>query len=518
MNDKRRLHRFSIWKSIAFVAIVLQAIPACAAMVVAGVSFFCIGDRTAAWQFALFSVIVGGVAFVCWRWMKRPYVNVLAVNSAAVAVAWIVASLCCAIPIATVCRFSTIPNETTKHLAEPINAWYESMSSISSSGLSVAAKSSEVPKPIQLWRSLNQWIGGVGLAVFALLILGSAEQGSSMYAAETRSWRPGQSVRAAVSRLLAVYFVITIACVTLFAVAGMPAWDTLNHSLIIVSTGGLTVTDDSFGGYSPTIQFIGATFMLLGALSFGQIYLGGTGRWKQLVQQSDLRAIIFWMLGLSAVFLVQASLNADESGRDSVFNLISAISTCGVSSGKLSEFAVTSIWLLIVAMFIGGCSDSTAGGIKLNRAFWMLKCFILQLNINLSLVDPSKRPTWNGKELDRDEADQRTGRVLVILFVFAVSLALGFLALRICYDKDITSDRVLFQATSAIGAVGLSMELSGPDRPTLAKVVEIVLMIAGRLEVMALFLMVPVALGFVNRDATPDETTDRATNEEIPGQ
>lgn len=497
MNRSRPSLR-EVWLSICHVALALQVIPSVAALLVAGGVWLATEDREGALHLATYGLVITLLALAVWKWVPRPCRSALAVNSAAVTVAWLLASLLISIPILTICQSSPSTNETVRALATPLNAWYEGTSSISSSGLTTAAKSTDIPPSIQLWRSVCQWIGGVGLAVFALLILKPAEFGSSLYTAETRSWQATDSVRATVLRVLAVYVGLTISCGILFALAGMPAWETLNHCLVIVSTGGLTVTNDSFTSYSLFIQFTAAMFMIAAAVSFGTIYLIGARRFKQLFTKTDLHILLLWLITMILIFHVSSYLGGDDLNTGSMFNLISAITTCGVSSGELLNLKVTSVWLIIIAMLVGGCEDSTSGGIKLNRVVWMLKVTLAQIKENLSSEGGRVQIQWNHEEVDNDEALQRTSRTLVMTFLFLTSISIGYLLLRLSYSNEISSDRVFFQAASALGAVGLSMDLTGPDRPEMAKAVEIFLMLAGRLEIMAVLLFIPVAIGRVS--------------------
>lgn len=124
----------------------------------------------------------------------------------------------------------------------------------------------------------------------------------------------------------------------------------------------------------------------------------------------------------------------------------------------------------------------------------MLKVTLWQLRKNLG-AGSGQDPSWDSEAVCSSDAAQRSSRTLAVLFVFLVTLAFGFLGLRLIYSESVASDRVFFQATSALGAVGLSMDLTGPHRPTAAKVIEIVLMIAGRLEIMALLLAPAVLAG-----------------------
>lgn len=488
--------RKQIWLSVLAVSGTLMIVPGAAAVIAAVIDSGFFGPSREAMRLAVFGTGMAAVGLILWKVVPRPVSNSVAVNSAAVALSWIGSTLLCAIPFLLAAHTSSPDNDTLRAFRSPLNAWYESASSLSSSGLSTANRSSELPHHLQIWRSVCQWVGGVGLAVFGVLLLDPAEEGHSVYQSEARDWQPHQTTGKTVVSLMLIYGVLTLLCGASYWLAGMPGWQAVNHSLITVSTGGLTVTDDSFTSYSGLIKTLAALFSWLGAVSFGGLYLLFTGRLKKLGQQTALRSLVFWTLLLLLAFGGAAWNNKSETAIDSVFNMVSAVSTCGISSGNLAELSVTCVWLLIIAMFVGGCSDSTAGGIKIDRATWMARALAGQLRRNLG-DDEQTTVQWNGRTLPHDETAQRSSRTLVILFVFLATLASGFLCLRLAYEETVPSDRVFFQATSALGAVGLSMDLTGADRPAAARVVEIILMIAGRLEIIALFFVPAVLAGRV---------------------
>lgn len=485
-----------VWSSLIHIVASVQVIPAIGALV----SALIVGLWRGHWRDSAVLAGIGSAvliaAFAIRRLGSRQYQSVVAVNSAGVAAGWVVGTVVVAAPMFAIAWLSDDVNPTIAALRSPLDAWYEGTSSLSSSGLTIANRSSELPEAIQVWRSVCQWIGGVGLAVFALLVMKPAEQGSTLYSAETRRWTVEGSVRSTVNHVLLLYSGITLFCGIGFAILGMDSWEAVNHSLIIASTGGLTVTNDSFTGYSSSIQVVACIGMILAAVSFGTLFLMATGSIRKLWRRTDLRALVVYLLTMIAVFVALAEAFGSQEKNQSVFNLVSAVSTCGVSSGTLADFAVPTIWLLIIAMFIGGCGDSTAGGVKIDRSLWTIKVIRSQLRSDLAEGDDEcPAPEWNGKTVERKEARQRSHRTLVMLALFLATAATGYLLLRMNYEESIRSDRVLFQAISALGAVGLSMDLTGPDRPALAKLVEILLMLLGRLEIVALLLLPPVIFG-----------------------
>ncbi len=233
--------------------------------------------------------------------------------------------------------------------------------------------------------------------------------------------------------------------------------------------------------------------MVLAAVPFSMFVILPRDGLRKVVRRDALIAFGGWVALLSACLMLDYALFGTVAV-GTWFNLISAISTCGVNDGDLGGYPTTTSSVFIIAMFVGACGDSTAGGFKVNRLWWSLKISIHEFAQNLGVAGKDTFPRWNGSEAKADEAQQRTRRTLVVFTIFSAAHTIGFVALRMIYSAQVGSDRILFQTTSALSAVGLSMGLSGPDRPAAAKLVEIALMLAGRLEVLALILLAAVAV------------------------
>lgn len=352
-------------------------------------------------------------------------------------------------------------------------------------------KPSQLPDIVQLWRSVCQWIGGVGIAVFAVYLIVPAAIGRGIYSAENHSWKPVGRLKGIAGRMILIYSVITLACIVSLATLGMPVWEALNHGLTITSTGGLTVTDDSFTGYSFLIQAVSCIFMLAGSLSFAILYNFGKLKFLNVWSNSALKGFTLWIF----ILVIAAALIEYQAGTENIgcviFNLCSAITTCGVSCGEINYSRYTYI-VFILAMFIGGLKDSTAGGFKLDRLIWMNKVVIWQLKRNLTPKSEDKLPEWNCEKYSKEVVYQRSSQTLAVALLFSVTFLVGSLLLCVVYGSDANA---IFQCASNLGAVGLSMGVGGPERSELGKFVEIVLMIAGRLEILPLLMIIPVMLG-----------------------
>ena len=441
---------------------------------------------------------VGGVGYMAQRrWSNSAPSTNLAVNSAAVAIGWFVSSIYATFPIWIIALISGAAESDTNRtmIAHQsfLNAWYDGTASITSGGLTSTLRSSELTPAIQLWRSVGQWIGGIGMAVVATRLIASNQQSWTMYRGETRQWTAG-SLDSILRRIVVSYLLLTAACGGMFWIVGMPTWESINHGLIIVSTGGLTVVDDSFASYSWGLQAIACLFMLLGAASFSAIHVGMTGKWRALFHRSDVRAYVTLAV-LGVVTLAVLSWTSSDSTIWQVwFNGASAMTTCGVSSGLVSRETEAIQLCFVTLMLIGGCSDSTAGGLKVNRVLWLFKVLRTELRRG---IHPDRRailPRWDRRSLSEASFHASTHHCIVILLLGLLTFLSGVLVLRLSYSQNVDLMQILFQSASASSTVGLSMDLIGPDRPAVAKTAEIFLMISGRLEWMAVVL-IPFVFG-----------------------
>ncbi len=138
------------------------------------------------------------------------------------------------------------------------NAAFEAFSGFTSTGLTVTLHENELPHSLQWWRSLTEWIGGVGMIVLVLSILEPSKDADQLYKAEARQQRIALTVTATVRRIWWIYLIYTGLSILLLYIAGMPLWDAINHGFIGISTGGFSIRDHSLGSYSPVIQLASA--------------------------------------------------------------------------------------------------------------------------------------------------------------------------------------------------------------------------------------------------------------------
>lgn len=438
-------------------------VPAVLALTGGAVAWAC-GEGAAALGFAVTAAtggFAGGALLYGFR-AERPRSALLARRShapAVVALGWLLAAGLAAVPFLVVGANGSAP--ATALFADPVNALFESMSGLTSTGLTVSSDPGELPRGLQWWRSLLQWVGGIGILYFALALAPPEHDGS--HAPELSEEMHASASGWRLAAIWGIYVVYTVAAAVAFRAVGMPTWEAVNHAMTGIATGGYTVTADSFAGYGRPVHAVGLVVLLLGAVSFGIHYVvllrGRFGRIVRDVQNRTMAALL--VAGTAALVLVLAA--RDIPFADVVFQWTSALLTAGFSTADVAPWGPAALLVLVVGMFIGGASGSTAGGLKQRRAAHLLRGLV------------------------RAERASRLAPALYQFFRLSAALALGTGLLVLLTGVGWMD--ALFEATSALSTVGLSVGVTEADLPVGGRLVLIALMWAGRLEVAAVLAL-----------------------------
>jgi trk system potassium uptake protein TrkH len=295
----------------------------------------------------------------------------------AVSLIWIAAGMCGAVPFVLGAGMS------------PVDAFFESVSGLTTTGATVIADiEGRLSRPLLLWRSLIQWLGGMGIVVLFVAVFPNLGAGGKHLFRGEVPGTTAEGLRPRIAEtsftLWKLYGVFTILEIVLLKVAGLDLFDAVCHAFTTMSTGGFSTLDSSVGGFdSAAIEYIIACFMLIGSVNYGLYYgLLRTGSWKTLVRNIEFR----WYIGIVlAAVLVLTILNLSvhdqilTSFRYSFFMVATTISSTGYGTDDYSAYSSAALTVLILLMFVGGCSGSTAGGIKIERAVLMGKQAIAQV-------------------------------------------------------------------------------------------------------------------------------------------
>ena len=391
-----------------------------------------------------------------------------------VSVAWLVAAALCAVPFLAVAHFTGGPTKTLAGFRDPTNAFFEAVSGLTSTGLTVTPDPRELPITLQWWRSSLQWVGGVGVLWFVLLATGdgryrfhAGELGDEMDSDELEKDDGGKGRTGVVVRVWGLYAGLTILTFAgLWLLGGMTPWYAANHAMTASATGGFALRPDSFAAYSPAAKAVAMASMIIGACSFAllnRVVLHG--RFSRIWKSPQLRWFVPLLVG-GVIALYLLGRGQGVSLGDAAFNWISALCTCGFSTVSVVSWTSVLLIPMAMAMTVGGCVGSTAGGIKIARL---------------------RRLVLRGRAGD-DPPDLSSARRTAGLFL--VTLGLGTLAVWLTIGDDWRLTDAFFEAASALSTTGHSVGISNADAPTSTRLILAALMWLGRLEVLAVVVAV----------------------------
>jgi len=368
----------------------------------------------------------------------------------------------------------------------PLDAWFEAVSGATTTGLSVLPSVGEAPRALLFARAWLQWIGGLGVLVLALALVITPGASARRLGFDSREMVDiVGGTRAHARRVLAVYLALTTAGIVLLAALGMDLFDALLHTLAAVSTGGFSTRDGSLASF-PVRQQIGVIALCFsGGVAFSFYYLTLVRDPRRSLRDPRLLGLLA-CCAVGALTLV--GIGALRGGTsppalDLALTAVSAQTTAGFSTIRVADLDSATRVVAMVAMFVGGEIGSTAGGIKVFR-------FLLVLDLLLLLLNRTSIPTSGRLGLrvggDRIEGDE-VESVVALVAAYAGLIALSWLVLLL-YGYDALD--ALFDVVSAVGTVGLSSGLTGPDLEALPKFVLSLDMWMGRVEVIAFLLLV----------------------------
>jgi trk system potassium uptake protein TrkH len=383
-----------------------------------------------------------------------------------------------------------------------LDALFESFSGFTSTGLTMITHPSKLPPVLQWWRSLTQWVGGIGLVVFIISIVEPHREEYQLYYAETRSDRIGKTIRQTAQLIWGIYCFYTLVSFGLLFIAGMPLWDAINHALCGIATGGFSIAEHNMQDYPWTAQLALVFVMILGTISFSMHYrMVKKGKVSWLWKSPQHRwLLLLFVIGGVVVLLLNVLHFRKWLWMDSFFQWVSALGTCGFYTKPLQDFGPAVILLFIAGMMVGGASGSTTGGIKMRR----LRNLFLGIVVQVKSITKEKEKTILQAPLVQDEPSdialpktEKTARLYaagVLFLLWVISLVVGWFFLLLWSPKT-DALHALFEAASALGNVGLSMGITSPDLAMGGKWVLIILMWIGRLEIIP-FLILLFSLTF----------------------
>ena len=404
-----------------------------------------------------------------------------------VALSWIFLSLFGALPFI----FSgTIPNF--------IDAFFETVSGFTTTGASILTEIESLPRGILFWRSLTHWVGGMGVLVFMLAILPSSD-GNVIHImrAEVPGPQKGKLVpklRKSSMLLYTIYLGITVAEIIALLCTGMPLYDSIINAFGTMGTGGFSVLNDSIAGYSnPAAEWVIAIFLFLSGINYNIYFFILVKKFRDIAKSEELRAYLATVTVATALITVNiwASIGENETFinvlRTAFFQVTSIISTAGFTTIDINLLPVFSKSVLLILMFIGACSGSTAGGFKISRLIILLKTMRQRL---LRLIKPNAVQTLR---LDGNTLDDNTGEsALGYLSFCAIITLVSFLLVSIDGLDTETNATAVISCFNNIGpymGAGVGPLGSFANFSYFSKMVLALNMLFGRLEVMPMLIL-----------------------------
>ncbi len=377
-------------------------------------------------------------------------------------------------------------------------AIFESVSGITTTGASVLTDLEKLPPSLLFWRSLSQWIGGMGVVVFFVAILGFLGAGAKLLYANEASGSTIEfeesRVQSTILRLIYIYLGLSVACAVCYHFAGMNWFDAVCHMFATVATGGFSTRTDSIAAFqSPAIEIVGIVFMILGAISFPLILILLRGRFNRLRTNTELIAFGA-ILGLS-VTVIGIVIAIEDRSPDTVrallsssFQTVSIMTTTGFASADFARWSALPQSILLVLMVIGGCSGSTAGGIKINRLIVGLRLCIL--TVEHSFRSRVIRQVRLNNRVLSEQATQEIAMYLIMTgVIFLISTQIVSL-----FETNFDMGTNLSAVHACFFNIGPGFAEVGPTETyapfhTRTKLFLSLLMIMGRLELFAILAL-----------------------------
>ncbi|MDZ5697771.1 TrkH family potassium uptake protein [Chelativorans sp. M5D2P16] len=374
-------------------------------------------------------------------------------------------------------------------------AVFESVSAITTTGSTVISGLDDLPPGILLWRSLLQWIGGLGVIALGLFFLPLLNVGGFSYFRIESSDiedRPFDRLASFLRALVGIYIGLTALCAFAYVAAGMSTFDAVNHAMTTLATGGFSTHDASFGYFEGSaVLLVGTLFMILGALPFSILILFIVRGRLDALRDPQIRLFLVYTVVILLVVAIHRRIVNEtpfsEALVTSAFNIVSIITTTGYASEDYSLWGPFSVMVFFFATFLGGCSGSTSGGTKAYR--FVILARMLQNGLRLLVYGRAIQPLRYGTRVV-DEEMQRSVTLFVIAFI--VVWVGGSLALAAGNVDIVTSMTASLTALTNVGpGLGPIVGPAGNFTPLsdYAKWILCAIMLLGRLEILAVLVL-----------------------------
>jgi trk system potassium uptake protein len=431
---------------------------------------------------ALISILTGIIIFTPLRNVEKVYGN--KEGYLIVTGIWIIFSL-----------FGTLPFLLSGSIHNFGDAFFESMSGFTTTGATILTDIESMPHGVIFWRSITQWIGGIGIIFISLSVLPVFKSINIQLAAVEFSGQSADKIhpriKDAAKRLLFIYCILTFAEVILLIIGGMPAFDAICHSFSTLSTGGFSSRNNGIAAFaSPFMMTVITVFMFIAGTNMSFIYFGLKGNFKKIIGQNEfffysLICFVFIII-VSLVLYFTSGFSLGKAILDAAFHVVSIITTTGFYTQDHNLWGNIIIMVFFILMFTGGMAGSTSGGIKIVRLLLITKNSRQELR---RMIHPS---AFIPVRLDKRIISQMAiHNLLVFIIIYFLTVCFTSFVISLMGYDLITS---FSTSASIIGNIGPGIGTFGPftnysEMPMAGKWFLSGLMLLGRLELLTVMTL-----------------------------
>ena len=400
--------------------------------------------------------------------------------------------------------FGLLPYYLSGQVPSLTDAWFESMSGFTTTGATIIPDLEVITHGLLFWRSLTQWIGGMGIIVLSIAILPIfGLNGMQLYAAEVSGLtyeKVSPRIADTAKMMWSIYILLTVTEVVALWLCGMDMFDAVCHSFSTIATGGFSTHNNSLEYYdSAAIHYTVTFFMFISGINFVMLIYLLRGKTRYFFKDEELRwysvaVAMFAVLLTVGLYVARpgwSGVEMERAFRDSIFTVISSMTSTGYTISDYMYWPVVAWVVIFFLMLTGACAGSTAGGIKWVRLAIIMKNGVaeFQRRIHPNAIIPVK---LNEKAVPQQTINNIMAFLIFYVFIIVVTVVI-FCATGVDFDEAIGS------AVSAIGNVGISIGQFGPagtyaEFPMVAKWVMSFVMLIGRLEIFTVLLLFTRAL------------------------
>ena len=399
--------------------------------------------------------------------------------------AWIIISI-----------FGTLPYYISGYIPNITNAFFETMSGFSTTGASILNNIESLPHALLFWRSLTQWIGGMGIVIFTIAVLPIFGVGGvQLFAAEatgTKLDKVSPRISVTAKWIWTIYLGLTIAATVALSLGGMSVFESVCHAMSTTATGGFSTRQGSIAAFNSSyIEYVILIFMFLSGINFSLLYLFFLkGKVRKLFQDTELKwyisTVLFFTVLITIGLLISSSISIEEAFRKASFLVVSLQTTCGFITADYMQWAPPLWMLTTIITYCGACAGSTSGGIKCIRSVIMARIAknefkhiihpnaVLPVRVNRTVVSSTTKST-----------------VLSFMVVFLLLVFAGWFTMMVI---GLDFDDAYSVVISSLANVGPGIGMCGPAfswdaLPDAAKWLSTLYMLIGRLELFTVLLL-----------------------------